>query len=408
LITVETVDSEFVPGFVVNGNGQWSIAGNPDGTPGGIPPFLDLNYDVRTVDMQPLIGGAVLWANDYSIENGTRLDLTLADGGSVDLDVTIIEPFGLPITNLDLPSDSVNLLPRVDSLALETSMQLSLVGDLGPQGPGVLNSYTMLHPVVIPEPGTALLLGMGLAGLVVLRRSRRQRGRMPVVAHQIRVVHSLKTRGGCLIMLALFMAGFSDAQATPIVIDTFDGADQQAPPDNEVDRPSAIGGKRYLVSEGESLGIVADGLWNSLEQDPPGGAVSAVYRGNGTLGGIDLTDGGLNSLFEIVIAARNIDNQGETLTLTVTDSSSNDGTFSVGWDELTVVGSYSIPFSSLAGGADLTSVDIITVTNAFPGFTGESRAIAIDAIRVVPEPSTGLLLGSALGVLGWARRRTSR
>ena len=90
-----------------------------------------------------------------------------------ELDVNIFEPFGMPITNLDLPVDSVNLNPRVASLMLDSGMELSIVGDLGPQGPGVLNSYTMLFPVVIPEPGTAALLGLGMAGLGLAGRSRR-------------------------------------------------------------------------------------------------------------------------------------------------------------------------------------------------------------------------------------------
>lgn len=122
--------------------------------------------------MQPEIGGAILWANDDSIENGTALALGLDDGKSVALDVLIAEPFGLPVTHLDLPVDSVNLLPRVDSLMLTSTMTLDIVGSLRPQGPGSLNSYTMLFTSV-PEPGSALLMGLGLAGLALVGRSRR-------------------------------------------------------------------------------------------------------------------------------------------------------------------------------------------------------------------------------------------
>jgi hypothetical protein len=172
LLTLSTVDSEFLPGFVINGNGQWSITGFDDGGLPVVPEGLDFSYQVRTVNGQPLIGGALLWANDYSIEEATSLNITLTDGGPVDLDVLIFEPFGLPVTNLDLPADSVNLNPRLDSLVLQSTMDLSIEGIEGPQGPGVLNSYSMLFPVVVPEPGTALLMGLGLAGLASVGRSR--------------------------------------------------------------------------------------------------------------------------------------------------------------------------------------------------------------------------------------------
>lgn len=205
--------------------------------------------------------------------------------------------------------------------------------------------------------------------------------------------------------LALFMAGFSNAHAA-IVIDTFDGPDQQAPPDNEIDAPSAIGGKRLLSSGLESTGIVSNGLWLSIEGDSPGGVVSVTYRGDGTLGGIDLTEGGLNTAFEIVIAARTAF-QGETLALTVDDSGSGNSSFSVNWVDLPLSGSYLIPFSSLAGDADLTSVDIITVFNTMPTIQDDSILMAIGQIRVVPVPAAVWLFGSALGLLGWVRRRAT-
>lgn len=205
--------------------------------------------------------------------------------------------------------------------------------------------------------------------------------------------------------LALLVVGFSSAHAA-LVIDTFDGPDQQAPPDNEIDAPSAIGGKRLLSGGLESTGIVSNGLWLSLEGDPPGGAVSVTYRGDGTLGGIDLTEGGANTAFEIVIAARTAF-QGESLNLTIEDSGSDTSSFSVDWLDLPFSGSYLIPFSSLAGDADLTSVDIITVFNTMPTIQDDSILMAIGQIRVVPVPAAVWLFGSALGLLAWMRRRTA-
>lgn len=170
IVTLTTVDTDTLPGFMINGNGEFEIE---DVQMGDDPRMIDYSYSVRTVDQRAVIGGALLWATNYSIENGAKLDITLADqAGFVDLDVTIFEPFGSPITNLDLPADSVNLLPRLSSLTLTGEVVLDLPGLLGSAGPGVLNSYVTLFTVV-PESSTGLLLGLGLVGLGVAGRPRR-------------------------------------------------------------------------------------------------------------------------------------------------------------------------------------------------------------------------------------------
>jgi hypothetical protein len=213
-----------------------------------------------------------------------------------------------------------------------------------------------------------------------------------------------------LIGLALAVASVSDAQAIPIVIDTFeDGPEQQAPPDSRLDGLSALGGSRLLTQvEGEATIIVAEGFLQAINGDAPGGVdpggiVQAVWDGGGTLGGFDLTDGGSNAFFEIVLLA-NVVAPTETLSVIVEDSSTS-GRFDIAWTDL-VLGSNFIPFSSLTNGVDLTSIDIIRLENTI---VAAPRAIAIDSFSAVPvpEPSTALLVGSALCVLGMARRRTS-
>jgi len=177
LITVTTIDSDLVPGFAVNGNGLFFQEGDPTFNK---PEFLNIEYKVETIGVGPhFIGGALLWANDYSIENGTALHLRLLQQpgpavGLVDLDVLIAEPFGLPVTNLDLPADSIHFLELQSALALRSEMDMRIVVEEALSGPAVLNSYSMLFPVVVPEPGTALLMGLGLVGMGVVGRSRRE------------------------------------------------------------------------------------------------------------------------------------------------------------------------------------------------------------------------------------------
>jgi hypothetical protein len=233
-----------------------------------------------------------------------------------------------------------------------------------------------------------------------------------MAAHQIRIGSSLKTLGCCLILLALFVAGISDAQAAPIVIDTFDdGQEQQAPPDSRLEGLSALGGTRLLTQViGAATVIVAEGFLQAINASELGGTVQAVWDGGGTLGGFDLTDGGSNLFFEVVVVAPVVAPT-ETLSVIVEDSSNTVGRFDIGWTEL-VLGSNFIPFSSLTDdGVDLTSVDIVTLENVI---VAPDQAIAIDSFSAVPipEPSTDLLFVTSLAFVPslarLARRRVSQ
>lgn len=213
--------------------------------------------------------------------------------------------------------------------------------------------------------------------------------------------------GFCL-TLALVMAGFSGAQAATIVIDDFQTGDQQqAPPPNTVDAPSAIGGKRTLLGSGEVTGFVSDGLLNVLNSTQPGGTFQAVWDGGGSLGGIDLTDGGTNAFFDVRVVLKAPDPLDvETLGVRVEDSNGVAGTVSLGWQDLSL-GSNLIPFSSLSNGVDLTSVDLIGLDFSI---AVEGNNISIGSVSaVVPVPAAAWLFGSGLlGLVGVARRCKAR
>jgi hypothetical protein len=215
----------------------------------------------------------------------------------------------------------------------------------------------------------------------------------------------LNILGPCL-ALALFMAGFSDAHAASIVIDTFDdGPEQQAPPDSRLDVPSVLGGSRFLQSTGEATVIVAGGVLQAINAEGLGGDVQAIWDGGEgqSLGGVDLTDGGSNALFDVVVGIAPIVAPTETLGVIVEDSSGTVGRFDIGWTEL-VLGSNLIPFSSLSDGVDLTSVNVVRLENVI---VVADTAIAIDSFSAIPipEPSTALLFASLLGLIGIARRK---
>ncbi len=216
------------------------------------------------------------------------------------------------------------------------------------------------------------------------------------------------TAVGLCFALALFMAGLSGAQAATVVIDPFDdGAQLATGLGSTVDTATGIGGKRFMRALGEtSGGVIPGGLgsqFGGLSGDVPG-TVSTVWNGGGTLGGVDLTDGGANSAFKIDIVSFEVGGGGDgKLNLFITDSDNLGRQFEADFTDLSV-GSNLIAFADLTGQGDLASVDKIELKYEF----ATRNAIVIDSIStVVPVPAAVWLFGSALGLLGWMKRRAA-
>ncbi len=230
-------------------------------------------------------------------------------------------------------------------------------------------------------------------------------------------------------MLALSVAGCSDAQA--LIIDDFTSGAQDLNSgnpsflDQEVQTSSAIGGYRFLsvaLTDGiaaingavvPNLGLL-DANALSPEALPFAGNVTARWDGQGDagLGGIDLTDGGSNSLFSLDVALLANADLSEIF-LRVIDTGGMSSSLSRDVSDLSILLPNLFPFGALDGNADLTSIDSIQLEISLGGEPSqELLTVQINEFSVVPipEPGTALLMGlglAGLGAVGRSQRRAS-
>jgi hypothetical protein len=228
---------------------------------------------------------------------------------------------------------------------------------------------------------------------------------------------------------SLLVAGLEPSSAT-VVIDTFDITPQQVLmfpgyPSNVLGvsgvAPEAIGGFRELIANRDGIAHVdvsTNSPFNPGELAFHTGADTAgvgfaVWSGVGGagLGGVDLTEGGLNR--GVYITARAIKFawsttvQNSTLTFVVINDFNYRSNITIAIPlEATGPTEYFLPFSSfkpigLIGGADYTNVNEIFMNMTGVGGTG----VAVDSITVGPVPEPGAIVLAGIGLLWIAVRR---
>jgi hypothetical protein len=152
VVTVETIESETVPGFVIHGNGELT----------GELARLDYQYTITTTDGL-VVGAGLLWLTESFASADASIDVTLQETQTAALMLEVGVDAGVE----DL-SDSGVLQTPLGELALRSVVEMDIAGI---EGDVAVSSYATLF-TIIPEPGTALLMGLGLAGLTVVGRRR--------------------------------------------------------------------------------------------------------------------------------------------------------------------------------------------------------------------------------------------
>ncbi|WP_295879468.1 PEP-CTERM sorting domain-containing protein [uncultured Thiohalocapsa sp.] len=129
------------------------------------------------------------------------------------------------------------------------------------------------------------------------------------------------------------------------------------------------------------------------------GTATLTWDGGGTLGGLDLTNGGLATGFFLGIPEP-IDNELD-ITFTVNGSSTESVSFPNGSEG----DDFFIPFASFSDPAVFTTVDVIQMSVTGPNAYDATIDLVETRPRPVPVPGTLALLGLGLAGLGLRRRK---
>lgn len=175
-------------------------------------------------------------------------------------------------------------------------------------------------------------------------------------------------------------------------------------------RTSGLGAMDFIVNE---VGVEGVAQYNS--SSAAAGNALLIWDGNGNglvdptgLGGVDLTDGGLNTLVQALVRSDLI----SPMSMTIYTSAGNFSTFAFSSPgggtglPFTVFNLPFVGFVPTGTGADFSNVGAITL--ALTGPTGLDLQLDLLATSEIPEPATFLLSGTALIGLAMLGRRYAR
>lgn len=123
------------------------------------------------LEVSPQNGGSSFFDDDYDPSTSATALATLTNSFSLEIDP--LDPDASPL--LEVGGD-LNVDPGLDTPGVELLMETEGIFDLLHTEPLLQNDEfagrQFLYPVIVPEPGLPILLGAGLASLILRKRSR--------------------------------------------------------------------------------------------------------------------------------------------------------------------------------------------------------------------------------------------